>query len=249
MVGLTERGPIAARLVTSWLEYERWFGGHVEGVSRSSPTPSRATSTTADNGCSSRGSRARRGRRNPRPRTADAAQDLQIAAIGPGAWGEQPLRPRPGRRQPESRRQRVPDHGPLLPGRSAAAAGRSARPRQRGRPQPARARRDRGLRAARRRSVGPGYVLTTVNAASRLVQARWSDDTVAPNRPNNVGFTQLQNGADGANAVTAARVRGDPTAPTDRRSRAGGPRGHRRDRAAGGPRRGPPRLPRPTRRR
>ena len=56
------------------------------------------------------------------------------------------------------------------------------------------------------------------NAASRLVQARWSDETVAANRPTNVGFTQLQNGADGANAVTAAEYVGDPTQPTDERA-------------------------------
>src|SRR3954452_10140213 len=29
LVGLTERGPTATRMVTSWLEFERWFGGAI----------------------------------------------------------------------------------------------------------------------------------------------------------------------------------------------------------------------------
>src|SRR4051812_10141070 len=28
-VGQTERGPLEPRLVTSWLEYQRWYGGHI----------------------------------------------------------------------------------------------------------------------------------------------------------------------------------------------------------------------------
>ena len=29
LVGQTERGPTEPRLVTSWLEYQRWYGGHI----------------------------------------------------------------------------------------------------------------------------------------------------------------------------------------------------------------------------
>ena len=32
-VGQTERGPVAPRLVTSWLEFQRWYGGHIDTAS------------------------------------------------------------------------------------------------------------------------------------------------------------------------------------------------------------------------
>ncbi len=30
-IGMTERGPEQARLITSWLQYQRWYGGFIEG--------------------------------------------------------------------------------------------------------------------------------------------------------------------------------------------------------------------------
>ena len=219
MVGFTERGPMAARLVTSWLEYSRWFGNHVGGTVSFLPyavqgyfdnggqrlfvsriTRDAATAATLDLG------------------SADDAQDLQIAGTGPGAWGNGLF-------------VRVQDAANQSPGgnefRITVLFYRAAPPLPLVDPldpctvaDPNRRTPDviEDYEPLGDDPFDPSYVLTTVNSTSRLIQARWSDDTVAPNRPSNVGFTQLQNGADGANAVTATEYVGDPTRPTDRRS-------------------------------
>jgi uncharacterized protein len=80
MVGQTERGPLGARLVTSWLDYQRRYGGL---VMPGSYLPW-AVRGFFDNG----------GRRlylsrvaadgEPASRTTD---DLTISAVGPGNWG------------------------------------------------------------------------------------------------------------------------------------------------------------------
>src|SRR5262249_24297360 len=86
ILGPTERGPEEATYVTSWITYQRWFGGHLgENVSYMSY----AVQGFFDNG----GQRCFVGRVVPRTNdgtnvpallTIDA---LQVMAIGRGGWG------------------------------------------------------------------------------------------------------------------------------------------------------------------
>ena len=219
MVGLTERGPTATRLVTSWLDYERWFGGHLDTAVSFLPY---AVQGYFDNGGQrlfvSRISRSDAATATLDLGSADPAQDLQVVAIGAGAWGDNLF-------------VRVQDAAKQTPGgnefRITILFYRTAPPLPLVDPLDP----DNVADANRREPdviedyeplgddpVGASYVLTTINSTSRLIQVRWGDATVAPNRPNNVGFTQVQNGADGANALTATEYVGDPTQPTDRRS-------------------------------
>jgi phage tail sheath protein FI len=87
-VGQTERGPTAPRLVTSWEEYYRWFGGYIdrvpgEAVHKFMPYAVRGF---FDNG----GQRlfvARITAAGSVSATADLGGGTIANAIGPGAWG------------------------------------------------------------------------------------------------------------------------------------------------------------------
>jgi phage tail sheath protein FI len=83
IVGPTERGPMAPRMVSSWLEYQRWYGGYLPDSQGYVPY---AVQGFFDNG----------GQRLFIARVAGqgigfAARDvapLHIHAIGPGDWGD-----------------------------------------------------------------------------------------------------------------------------------------------------------------
>lgn len=85
-VGPTERGPVIPRMVTSWLDYQRWFGSYIEG----SHMPF-AVQGFFDNG----GQRlfvARVNGENATPAVFDLKDKLgatvfRMQAIGPGEWG------------------------------------------------------------------------------------------------------------------------------------------------------------------
>jgi phage tail sheath protein FI len=87
-VGQTERGPTAPRLVTSWEEYYRWFGGYVDrvpgqAVHRFMPYAVRGF---FDNG----GRRLFVARITPAggvSASADLGNNTIATAIGPGSWG------------------------------------------------------------------------------------------------------------------------------------------------------------------
>jgi uncharacterized protein len=219
MVGLTERGPTAARLVTSWLEYERWYGGHLGTSVSFLPY---AVQGYFDNGGQrlfvSRITRNDAAAANLDLATADAAQNLQVEAIGEGTWGNNLfVRVQDADKQtPGGNEFRItmlyyrttpplPLVDPLDPDNIADANRREPDVIE-----------DYGPLGDD--PIGAGYVLTSVNAVSKLVQLRWTDPAVTPNRPNNAGFTQLQNGGDGVNPPTATEYVGDPTLPTDQRT-------------------------------
>src|SRR5688572_8522943 len=83
LVGQTERGPTSPKLTTSWLDFERWYGGLIDSAVSYLPW---AAQGFFDNG----GQRvfiARAVRDNAAESTL-ALGPLVVTAIGPGAWGD-----------------------------------------------------------------------------------------------------------------------------------------------------------------
>lgn len=221
MVGLTERGPVAPRLVTSWIEYERWFGGHVPFSTSLFP---RAVQGFFDNG----------GRRLFVARvhksdaaeatlplgTADPAQTLVVTALGAGEWGNRVfvrVDPPSDPRTPNTFRLRLIYYSVLPPLPLVDPFDLTQ------------------LSNTNRRDpdvvedfdllgidpVGAGYVVTTVNAVSKLVQVAWSAPATppGPSLPAFAAppgpFTQLAGGGDGVAPLTATEYLGDPALPPD----------------------------------
>jgi phage tail sheath protein FI len=88
-VGQTERGPVLPRLVTSWEEFVRWYGGYVDRTPGGTPFKylPYAARGFFDNG----GQRLFIARVTPPGATAAASDQgggaMLVEAIGPGAWG------------------------------------------------------------------------------------------------------------------------------------------------------------------
>lgn len=80
-LGATERGPEPPRLITSWLDFQRWYGGYVPDTSYLAY----AVQGFFDNG----GQRCFVGRviADDAVATSGAVGNLSIMAIGRGAWG------------------------------------------------------------------------------------------------------------------------------------------------------------------
>jgi phage tail sheath protein FI len=220
MVGLTERGPTATRMVTSWLEYERWFGGAVPIAQSFLPS---AAQGFFDNG----GQRlfVSRTHRNDATTaaldlaTADAAQNLAVTAIGPGDWGERVFvrvrdtaAPAPAgvtQLRLQILYYRIAPPVPLVDPFDPAEI---ANPDRR---VPDVVEDYDGLGID---PVGPAFLITTVNARSKLVHIDWTDPAVAASRPDNADFAPLAGGGDGAAPLTAAEYLGDPADPPDQRA-------------------------------
>jgi phage tail sheath protein FI len=82
MLGQTERGPEYPKLITSWLQFQRWYGGYIP-----ESYLAYAVQGFFDNG----GQRVFIGRviANDAAATAGAAGDLNLTASGRGEWGNQ----------------------------------------------------------------------------------------------------------------------------------------------------------------
>jgi phage tail sheath protein FI len=83
MAGVTERGPISPRLITSWLEYQRWYGGYLDLSDSYLPY---AVQGFFDNG----GQRlflARIAATDALSTIQVIDDNFQIQAVGPGEWG------------------------------------------------------------------------------------------------------------------------------------------------------------------
>lgn len=221
-VGQTRRGPIRPRLVTSWLDFQRWFGGLTEPATSFLPHAIRGF---FDNG----GQRAYVARVTPPNAvsasldfaTAVGAQNLHVEAVGPGSWGNRVfVRIMPG----TQRGFRItllyygetpppPLVDPTIP----------ANVREVNRREPASVEDYDNLGTDAR---GPRYALTVVSPVSRLVRLSWTAANQpgaqpnptpgAPPPPGNArpGFLPLQNGGEGANPITPAEYQGAP-APND----------------------------------
>lgn len=88
-VGETERGPVTPRLVTSWADYQRWYGGYVDSSSAASHYLPYAVRGFFENG----GQRLFVARAvSATAATAhldvpSAGTPLTVRALGPGTWG------------------------------------------------------------------------------------------------------------------------------------------------------------------
>ena len=212
MVGQTERGPIAPRLCTSWPDYTRWFGSIVAPDVSYLPF---AVKGFFDNG----GQRVfiARAAREDAIEALLELDNLRITAIGPGSWGNRIYVRISDANQPGNIprfrltllyfSQTPPD--PLVDPFSTDPA--DIRSPNRRDPDAVEDYDNLGID-----QLGANYVVSTINAASQLVEVEWIDPN-APARPTNVAeFTPLANGAEGAAPILDA-YRGDPDEPTDQR--------------------------------
>jgi phage tail sheath protein FI len=220
MVGLTERGPTAVRLVTSWLEYGRWFGGHTDPSESFLPY---AVQGFFDNG----GQRlfvSRVVRSDAIPAFIDiptdvAGQELHVEAIGPGEFGNNMfVRIQDAQLQEpvgnEFRLTVLYYQEPQNPFLDPDDPANQANPLF---TEPA-AREE--FESLGTDPTGPNFLITAINNVSKLIQLSWTDNALGPGRPANTAFAagQLANGADGVAALDANTYRGDPTLPTDQRT-------------------------------
>jgi uncharacterized protein len=212
-VGQTERGPATPRMVTSWLAYQRWFGGPVETSMSYLPW---AVQGFFDNG-GQRAFIARITAAGSQPAgvelgTSDSGQSLRLETIGNGGWGNNVyvrvvLPQHHTRNEPGFRltllyytEEPIPFLDPFDPANL-------------GKPE----RRDpddvEEYPNLRLDPLGSGYVLTTLNATSHLVRASWTAVDQPPALPNAVAFAdaRLQGGENGSAAATVADYQGNTT--------------------------------------
>jgi uncharacterized protein len=219
MVGLTERGPTAVRLVTSWIEYGRWFGGHIDPGDSFLPY---AVQGFFDNG----GQRLFVSRivRDDADAgfidlpTNTANQELHVEAIGAGEFGNRIfVRVRAAELRPVGNEFRLsvlyyrdPPNPFLDPDDPANAADpRFVEPDVR-----------EEFDGLGTDPASQNFVISAVNRLSKLIHLEWTDTTLDPGRPNDVDFPQgqLANGGDGVNPLDATRYQGDDQLPTDERT-------------------------------
>ncbi|MEV6304245.1 phage tail sheath C-terminal domain-containing protein [Actinoplanes sp. NPDC051861] len=211
-VGQTERGPLAPRLVTSWLEYQRWYGGHISPSVSFLPF---AVQGFFDNG----GQRlfvARVVGDTAGTATLELATDgepLVLRATGPGGWGSRVrvlvrdgsaggfrltvLYYGPGR---------LPD-GDFVDPLDADQLGNPDR-------------RDPDLLEDFDNlsvdELDPAYVVTTLQGGSQLVEVVLGDDP--PGVPEEADWTPLEGGEDGDAADYDTAYIGDTDAAPDDRT-------------------------------
>jgi phage tail sheath protein FI len=212
-VGRTERGPDTPLLVTSWLEYVRWFGVHLPASV--SYLPFAVQGFFANGGQRlfvARVNGAGALRATVTRATAAAGQGLVVDAIGTGVWGnsvrvaflptrQTPKPAAPGRPAPPLRFRLVITY--LPPGAITAVTEEYD---------------DLAIDPA-----VPRYSLATVNSASHLVSLSWAKPTDPPSLPKTDAApapgqapttVPLTKGSDGA-ALKALDYEGDPNAPLD----------------------------------
>lgn len=221
-VGQTERGPTLPRLMTSWLQYQRWYGSHIPETTSFLPY---AVQGFFDNGGQrlfiarvTRSDAARAVLSLP----ASGPQTLELRAIGAGEWGNRvfvrvaagslvdPTAPVP---LPLFRLTilyyRLPPPVPLVDPFDPANITNANR------------REPDMVEDYDNLTVDPeggNYVVATLNGASKLLEI---DDTLPPpDLPNNTAgpaFVPLTNGTDGAAPISATQYIGDPTRPVNQR--------------------------------
>jgi uncharacterized protein len=224
MVGLAERGPTRARLVTSWEDYKRWFGDVVEPSVSYAPFAARAFFTNS-------GQRLFFARvvRNDAVTasldvpTASAAQAVTVEASGPGGWGNRIFfRLQAGTLDDpaiaDKRLVRVTvlyyREAPPLPFVDPTDRDNIADPNRR-EPDVVEDYDNLGVLPTQ-----PDHFMNKVTAHSQLIEVRWGDDNEAPALPTpTAGFVQLDTvaGDDGAAAFVPDDFRGDSSVAPDQR--------------------------------
>ncbi len=226
IVGPTERGPSEVRLVTSWAEFERLYGG-AAGQGATSHMP-HAVRGYFENG----GRRAFIARvvsidEATPARTAssgDTLGPLVLSALGPGARGNNIVVAvtDPTSRDPADPTSPPPDRFRLVVACYATvpapvAAGRFVDPSRRGAHADPHFRRPDHLEVYDDLSADPGdasYVLAALRGSS-LVSGEWKGGVASASRPANTQFVRLANGDDGA-PLTLADYRGSEEGPLAR---------------------------------
>jgi uncharacterized protein len=191
LVGQTERGPTAPKLTTSWLEFQRWYGGLTDTAES---YLSWAVQGFFDNG-GQRAFIARAVRAGALASTL-ALDPLVVNAIGPGSWGDRVLvrvqEPTPGQigfrvtvlyfeRAPDPFRDPFDDAIP---------------PRDRSQPTVTEDYANLGVDP-----LGPNYVITAINSTSHLINVDWAPGQ-QPAQPAGAPFAPLAGGDDGDPAPT-----------------------------------------------
>lgn len=203
IVGPAERGPTQVRLVTSWLEYQRLYGG-ARGQAADSHM-AHAVKGYFDNG----GRRAFVGRivsidqANDADPSSITLDNLVLTAIGPGTWGDNIL-VAVTNADPQNPNNPSPDRFRLVLAYYATlpdtwAAGTFVDPSASTAPADQNYRRPDVLEVYDNLSHDEDdatYVLRALRA-SHLVYGNWAAGQ-NPARPANAAFAQMQNGSDGA---------------------------------------------------
>jgi hypothetical protein len=222
IVGQTERGPTAPRLVTNWGEFRRWFGDVVP-ISLSY-TPYGARGFFENGGVRLFVARVTRNDAVTAQldiATPTAGQSLRISAAGPGDWGNRLfVRVADGTRtdslgNPLGFRITVLYYhtappAPFVDPLDPATIGNPDRVD----PDVVEDYDDLGFDP-----LDGGYVLARINSNSTLIHVEW---TAAPptDRPNDTAFGQLSTvaGSDGVAPMTAVEYEGNPALPPDQRT-------------------------------
>lgn len=207
MLGATERGPEYPKLITSWLQFQRWYGGYIPDVSYLAY----AVQGFFDNG----GQRVFIGRiLDPAgsAATAGAAGDLGLTAGGRGEWGNRVMvKIGPAGNQLAtnfsvsilyySQKQLPPNFPNIIDPTSSAVADLT---------DPNRRVPD-VLEVFDNLTTQEGAsnnAATVINSNSKLVRTVWS--VTPPNQPSAQPFTQLgTTGANGATPINASMFAGD----------------------------------------
>jgi uncharacterized protein len=223
-VGQTERGPTEPRLVTSWLEFQRWYGGHISPAVSFLPF---AIQGFFDNG----GQRAFVARvvRGPDDGAGavaaslglpTAGDPLPLRAIGPGAWGNRVFAKVRGGTQTGFRLTVLyyAEPPPLPNGElvDPLDPDNIANPDRR-EPDAVEDYDDLGVDP-----LGPGYAITTIQGASQLVEFQAPDGAPAlpefPDDPDEATFAPLEGGSDGDPVRLDVDYLGDDQLPPDERT-------------------------------
>lgn len=224
-VGLTERGPLLPRMVTSWGDYQSWFGGIIDPATSFLPFAVKGffdnsgqrlfVARTVVHDAANAGAGAAVAASLDHP-TADAAQSLVVAANGPGDWGNRLfLDIAAGSNSTVANptiRVRILYYRtmPPLPFVNPFDPANIANPNRR---EPAVSEVFDNLGIT---STSADYFIPFITARSRLVEVEWGDITVAAARPNDAGgFIQLDTvaGDDGAGVLASADFLGDASLP------------------------------------
>ena len=207
-VGRTERGPDVPLLVTSWPEYTRWFGGHVNTAQSYLPF---AVQGFFANG----GQRLFIARVNGAGATAatlaqpfGAGPGLVATAIGTGEWGNRiSLTLLRSRKEPARTGSTDPEPPPADRFRLRVAY-----------LDPGNGEITEEYDDLAVDPLAPRAAIATVNAASHLITLHWQDPGLSPVLPelpdDGAPPVALSAGSDGA-SITAADYLGDPGAALD----------------------------------
>jgi phage tail sheath protein FI len=212
MVGQTERGPTRPRMVTSWGDFQSWYGGLIDPTTSFLPFGARGF---FDNG----GQRlfvarvVRNGAlASSLQQPAAGPDDVIFTASGPGTWGDNVFLRIQAGSQTNALRPTIRvtllyyatlPPLPLVDPLDAANIGDANR------------REPTVVEDFDNLTVSPtdsGNFIARLNSASRLIQVAMANNG-AISRPNDLAFAQLANGDDGAAAPVAADYLGNPALP------------------------------------